>query len=87
MPEYVRVRVKSTGALIWVAEHSVNDSVEVLKDQPSRVHGRLLPTPKTELAKASSPKAPAVAVEDNPSPAPAGDSTAGNSGTKKEGSK
>lgn len=34
MPEFVRVRVKSTGALIWIDPANLTDAVELLDRQP-----------------------------------------------------
>lgn len=53
MPEFVRVRVKETGALIWVGDHEVNDSFEVLDHQPAQPVGGYSPTPKKNVPSAA----------------------------------
>lgn len=80
MPEFVRVRVKSTKAKIWVAEHELNDSVEVLEDQPAQPVGGYAPKAHKNV-----PSAPSTGKNE---PIERVDGTeAGKSGTKKEGSK
>ena len=89
MPKLVRVRVKSTGALIWVAPHEVNDSVEVLDHQPSRAVGQYAPTPHKNPAPALPDASPSDegGEPEQKSSGPSSGSFAGKSGTKKEGSK
>lgn len=67
MPELIRVRVKSTGALIWIAPVELNDSVEIV-DQPKRVRGNALPKPRVNVVPpaAPAPVTPPVEVEDDP---------------------
>lgn len=87
MPEFVRVRVKETGALIWVGDHEVNDSVEVLANQPAQPLGGYSPTSKKNVPSAV-PRFERVVATGETKPVEKVDgSEAGKSGTKKEGSK
>lgn len=90
MPEFVRVRVKSTGAKIWVGEHEVNDTVEVLENQPDQPVGGYAPKAhknvRSALPAASSSEGGESTGETEPLDGVDG-AKAGKSGTKKEGSK
>jgi|GEM_PF-4527381 len=88
MPELVRVRVKATGALIWVSPIEVNDSVEVCDEQPSRAYGQAAPKAHKNLKPAlpdASPSDKGGEPDEKP-PGTASGSHAGKSGTTKEGS-
>lgn len=74
MPQFVRVRVKSTGALITIDAANVNDTVEVVEKSASTT----LPEPKTS----SSPKKASAASAKG-----SGSDDAGDAGTDKGGSK
>ena len=91
MPEMIRVRVKSTNALIWVNEHELNDTVEVCDHQPDQPVGGYAPKAhknvRSTLPAASSSRRSSASTGNKPSSDRAGRTDAGESGTKKEGSK
>lgn len=91
MPEFVRVRIKSTGALIWIGAHEVNDSVEVLEHQPSTAAGDFAPVPKKNLTSTLPAASPSEqggeSNEDTIPPAADGHSTAGTPAPKRRGHK